>query len=182
MTAPFVESWTTGTRWTVGLAAFAVCVLTGFVMGALGRTMRAAGGKGIVAFEKAPDADAATAIRTGWGESGREAAMRSLVVDFAFIPAYVTLAVVLAGTSAAVLRTNGLRAWAAFAAACAWAYVLAGALDVVENVLLIVALRADRVPGWAPRIASKAATVKFAIVYGGALPVVTAVVAATAVP
>lgn len=177
---PLVADWSVATRWTVAVAGAVVFLATAFAMAGLGRVMKA-NGYGIVAFEKAPDDVRSQTILDAWGERGRAAARASLWADFAFVVAYVTVPLVVAGTSEAVLRDHDWTWWPRVAAGSGWAFVVAGVLDVVENSLLLRTL-ATGSPSWRPRVARPAATLKFWLA-GLALPVLaTAGIAAIAAP
>jgi hypothetical protein len=179
VTLPWVESWTPAARWTVAGVATAGFVLAVVAMSCVGRLMRARGA-GIVAFEKARTPGRATAIKTQWGRAGRTAALVSLLLDFLFVAAYVTVPLVVAGAAAEVARERGWLLWASVAAACGWAFLLAGALDVIENVLLLFVLAMPKpryvltLPAWA------CASVKFLVVGVTPFVLVTAGVAALA--
>jgi hypothetical protein len=165
--------------WVVGGIGFVLFVVTSSVMSRLGRTMRANGGYGIVAFELAGSTAKAKAIFNAWGAEGRRAAKWSLVVDVPFIASYVAVPVVVACVSAAALRPGTV--WPVVAAASGWAFVVAGALDLVEDALLAVVLADHEAPpaGLVP-VASAAARVKFALALAATPVLLTAAVAALA--
>jgi hypothetical protein len=116
-----------------GLAAF----LLSRTMGAYGAVMRArADGKGIVALELTRTAAKARDLVGRWGPEGVAAARASLRVDFGFVLSYVVLGVAFAAT---VARHAQARGWHGAATGVRWAmagFVVAGACDAIENVLL----------------------------------------------
>ncbi len=84
---------------------------------------------------------AATAARlsemvAAWGQAGIDAARQSLYLDFAFIPCYV-----LAFSGLALLVTRGATgAWQRAGLVVIWLPIVAGVLDVTENVSLLMSL------------------------------------------
>jgi hypothetical protein len=116
---------------------------------------------GIVSFELA-GADAA-AILADWSDAQRRDALLLQGLDYLFIPGYATLLAVMALSQAARLgqRAPRLRKLAPLAAGAA---ALAGAADVVENVPMILMLRAGAANPTGAAIAEVCATIKFALV------------------
>ena len=123
-----------------GLAAF----LLSRTMGAYGAVLRArADGKGIVALELTRTAAKARDLVGRWGPEGVAAARRSLRADFGFVLSYVVLGVAFAAT---VARHAQARGWDGAATGARWAmvgFIVAGACDAVENVVLFRVLDGD---------------------------------------
>lgn len=122
--------------------------------------MKAAGDFGIVAYELAFTDDQADRILKAWKEPGQAAALSSLLIDFAFMPAYaflfsgltLLLARSLPARAAAVGRWLALGQWAA------------AILDAVENIALLRLLGMEgAVTPTLPLIAGIAASIKFAL-------------------
>ena len=128
-------------------------------------------GHGIVAFELTYDGGVAADILAAWGATGRHAAQASTRLDFAFIPAY---ALAFAGLTLLLARRQR-GGWRRLGLRLSGAPLLAGGLDVIENLFLLGMI--DRPVGFPPAyalLASLAATAKFALlagclVYWGAL-------------
>jgi hypothetical protein len=133
------------------------------------RTMKRANGLGIVPFELAGTDRCGREILAGWGPDGVAAARRSLHIDFPFLIGYSGLGALLAAASAAPV---GDAAWGwltPVGRAMTFAAILAGLLDVVENIALLRAIA-----GWQGsagslelpmRRARGAAVTKFRLVY-----------------
>ncbi len=105
---------------------------------------------------------ASTAARLGemvgaWGQAGVDAARRSLALDFAFIPCYV-----LAFSGLALIVTRAVSAaWQRIGLTVIWLPVIAGLLDVIENVALLNSLPSAGA-GWL-LVASISAGLKFSL-------------------
>lgn len=126
------------------------------------RAMRAAASRGIVALEVAGNAERAQQLLDAWGPTGRGAARRSLRWDYGYLTSY---AVFLAAACAGAARRLGRRGWPAAATVgptVAWAPVLAGGCDAVENAALLAVLRRGPHPPL-PALARTAALAKFAV-------------------
>lgn len=120
--------------------------LAAIVMGRVGRDMRARGGRGIVALELARDVDEARALTERWGDEGVSAARRSIAVDFAFVPLYsaaLSFACLYVGD---VVDARGWGAWAAAGDVLTWGVLVAGALDLLENVAMLRTLGSGPTP------------------------------------
>jgi hypothetical protein len=117
--------------------------------------------RGIVSFELA-GVDAA-AVLADWSDAQRRDALLLQGLDYLFIPGYAGLLAVVALSLAARLgeRAHRLRALAPLAARAA---VLAGAADVVENVPMIMMLRAGVASPTGAALAQVCATIKFGLV------------------
>jgi hypothetical protein len=120
---------------------------------------------GIVSFELAGDAAKTEGILESWDPTARVYAGLNLGLDFLFIDAYVGaigLGCVLVG-SGLERRSRSLGAAGNY---LAWAVVLAGVLDCVENYALIRLLLGSR-QAWLAPVAQWCALPKFLIVLGG---------------
>lgn len=138
--------------WALTAAGAAATAYVGRRMKPYERTMKAHGGPGIVGLELARDPAAARRIVAVWEDEGVAAARTAIRLDWAFIPSYVLLGASL-GTALDLPVAAG-------------AVVVAGALDVVENVAMLRVL--DGHDG-AQRIAFPAAAAKWTLVGGAAL-------------
>jgi hypothetical protein len=127
------------------------------------RVLRELRAPGIIAFELAGAPERSAAILDAWGPTGRAASRRLIVVDYVFIFGYsTTLAIALSSSAALAGRRTG-PLLADVTRLAGWGAIVAGLLDVVENVALL------RVLGRGParrltRTAQVCATVKFALV------------------
>jgi len=121
---------------------------------------------GIVSFELA-GADAA-AILADWSDAQRRDALLLQGLDYLFIPGYATLLAVVALSQAARLGPRAPRL-SKLAPLAARAAALAGAADVVENVPLILMLRAGVAYPTGAAIAQVCAMIKFGLVLAAIL-------------
>ena len=130
------------------------------------RRMKAAGEPGITPFELARTPERADRIMDRWGEDGRPAGRRSLLLDFPFLTAYTTFNVALTSRITVALPDRGANRLAAAAPAMAATQIAAGACDAIENTALlgVLAGRSDRLPA----LARRAAIAKFALLGAGA--------------
>jgi hypothetical protein len=131
----------------------------------------------IVAFELAWTPAQARAMLTAWGAEGLRVARESLLVDFAFMPAYACLFAGLvlleARRSAEALRRVGL----ALAAAPFGAWLL----DAIENVALLgVLARPEAPPAGLLLAAGAAASLKFLLLLACLLFIVATLAARVA--
>ena len=121
---------------------------------------------GIVAFEFAWTSARAREMLTAWGDPGRLAAHLSLVVDFAFMPAYAFL---FAGATLIAARAardgwQRLGFWLMVAPFAAWLF------DITENAALLYTLNtANDLPRLPLTIAGVSATLKFSLLAIGLL-------------
>jgi hypothetical protein len=119
--------------------------------------MKQSGGYGIVDYELAFTSEKAAEILSTWDPAARAAAYRSLVIDYAFMPAYglffgaVTL--LIARAQAAMLRQIGF--------VITWGCIVAALLDALENAMLLMILSGSSIPPAPPLIAGVAASIKF---------------------
>jgi hypothetical protein len=137
----------------------------------LGRPLDATG-YGIVAFELAGDLPCAQCIMEQWNAAGvMSIATWHLLLDFGFLLSYATalsLGCVLACRPWG--RVHRCLAW--LGVVLAWAALLAGLLDVVENLALLSGLH-GAAGAWWPPLARYCALPKFALVLLAALFVLT---------
>jgi hypothetical protein len=124
---------------------------------------------GIVSLEFAGNLQQAEAIKSTWTSKfgSLQPAWISLFLDFGFIVAYSTalgLACILAHEMFRVRDINTGLALTWTGELFAWGATVAGALDVLENVALIVVLRGTRDEIW-PQLAYSCAALKFALVF-----------------
>ena len=114
----------------------------------LERAMRRTGGPGIVPFELAGTPERSRAIMDRWGEEGRAAARRSLLLDYPFLVAYTGFNVAACGAASDALRERGLTGLASAGRPLAAAQIAAGTCDAVEDTALlgVLAGRDDRLP------------------------------------
>jgi hypothetical protein len=118
-------------------------------------------GYGIVDYELAFSPEGASAILAMWDQPARRAAQRSLLIDYAFMPAYaVTFAVVTLLITRA--HTGKLQALGLLLTIGS---IAAALFDALENVMLLMVLNSPSPPGAAPFIAGLAASVKFALLF-----------------
>jgi hypothetical protein len=126
------------------------------------REMKRTGGPGIVPFELAGSTERTREILDTWGPQGRAAATNSLLLDYLFPPTYSALQALACDATAAGLARRGRRLLAVAGPRIGWAQLAAAAFDYVENTALLLVLTGrDR---RAPRVARRAAQVKFALV------------------
>lgn len=119
--------------------------------------MQRRGGYGIVHYELAFTNEKATEILSTWDSEARSAAFRSLVIDYAFMPAYAlffgAVTLLLAHAQRGAMRQAGF--------AITWGCVAAALLDALENAMLLSILNGPPVPPTPPLIAGTAASIKF---------------------
>ena len=130
-----------------------------FVMLALERQMRRAGGPGIIAFELAGNATRAQRIMGAWGDDGRRAARRSLQLDFGYMTTY--------GVFTALLMDYARRRLGHPAAVCL-GVIPAVAGDALEGVALLNVMAGNNIEVNAGR-ARSAAIIKFIVLVGALL-------------
>jgi hypothetical protein len=128
--------------------------------------MRRASGSGIVALELAGSPDRASQIMMGWGEAGRQAARRSLVVDFGYMLSYATFMLALVELTGVRLGGVGRRRMSAAAGFVGWGQVLGVACDAVEGFVLLQVL-ARRCTQGRTRLVRWVAVTKFGCVGAG---------------
>jgi len=118
---------------------------------------------GVVSFELAGSVEGTTAILSSWDSGARERAAFGLGLDFLFIPVY-TIAIALGCTLAS--RAIRSREWplAQVGKLLIVGVCLAGLLDVVENISLLVILFDSVSSPW-PQIAAWCAVPKFGLIF-----------------
>ncbi|MHB1539253.1 MAG: hypothetical protein ACYCUM_14180 [Solirubrobacteraceae bacterium] len=135
------------------------------------REMTRTGGPGIIAFELAGTDQRATRIMRRWGDDGRAAARRSLILDYPFLIAYAPLQALACNAVSEKMRRRRQRKLAAAGAPVAWAQLAAGGFDATENAALLMTLaKHDRpapVDGRLPAVARACAITKFSLLTAG---------------
>jgi hypothetical protein len=141
--------------------AWAVTAFVGYtsMMLALERQMHRSGGPGIIAFELAGNAESAQRIISAWGDDGRRAARRSLLLDFGYMATYGALT---------ALLMDYARRRLGHPAGVWLAVVPAVAADALEGVALLNVLAGNDMDVNARR-ARGAATFKFVVLVGALL-------------
>lgn len=122
---------------------------------------------GILSFEFAGTVENAEAMLNSWGEKGRLYAGLNLGIDFLFLFLY-PLAIGLASVMIASRLDEKMKILAIFGFILSWLLLIAGLLDVIENIALIqlfLGSKADILP----MIAKYCAIPKFVIVVFGLL-------------
>jgi hypothetical protein len=140
---------------------WAVTAFVGYtsVMLALDRQMQRGGGRGMIAFELAGDADQAQRIMASWDDGGRRAARRSLQLDFGYMATYGVLT---------ALLVNYARRRLGHPAVVCLGVVPAVVGDALEGVALLKVLAGNNIDANA-RCARRAAISKFAVLAGALL-------------
>ena len=148
-------------RWRVFVPAFTLTTIIGKLLSVDLKTREAP--CGIISFELAGSVDKARQIIAAW-EASRiiNRAFFSLKLDFAWIPCYSTTLSVACAWASEMIARHRWHAPARFGILLAWAQWLAGALDVAENIALLIVLR-GRVTSFWTRAAQLAAILKFAL-------------------
>lgn len=105
-------------------------------------------GASVLSFEFAATSERAHRIVSGWGHAGRLAARWQLALDYGFIAGYATMFAVACRRRSAQLFRRG--SWPAAAAGrlLAWAALLAGLADCVQNAALWLELDGHVVQPW----------------------------------
>jgi len=127
----------------------------------------AAAPAGIISFEFAGNVSQAEKILASWDADASQRAAFVQGLDFLFIPLYSGAIAFGCLMASSVLRTMG-RAMASLGETLAWLVFLAGLLDIIENVALIVMLFNVPANPW-PQVAFWCAAPKFAFVAVGIL-------------
>jgi hypothetical protein len=131
------------------------------------REMRRGGGPGIVGFELAGSTERAEEILAVWGPSGRAAARRSLLIDYAVLATYAPLMASLCRGASARQARRGRNRLALLGPTLVSAQFTAAACDVAENTALLRVHAGRR--GSLPAIAGAAARMKFTLLAAGGL-------------
>jgi len=118
---------------------------------------------GIISLELSGSVDVANSILSSWDDDTRMRAAFGLGLDFLFIPVYVG-----ALTLGCALSSRNIekRSWplTQLGNALAWGVCLAGFLDVIENVSLLLILFDEAASPW-PQIAATCAMIKFSLIF-----------------
>ena len=133
------------------------------------------GGPGIVPYEFVWTQDRAEEIHADWGDEGRDAARKSLWVDYAFMAAYGVFFVL---ASAATRDLAGERGWSRMARIGVFIVPMAVAapfFDALENAGLLLTLDGNGGDA-APLLASTFACLKFATLTSAQIYVIAGLV------
>jgi hypothetical protein len=114
---------------------------------------------GIISYEFAGSVNQATSVLDSWYEDAKNMAALSLGLDFLFIFLYAPTIAMACVWSGEVLSDRSLFL-AKMGIPLAWGTLLAGLLDMVENISLIILLLNGVMNPW-PTIAAWSATLKF---------------------
>jgi len=145
-----------------------LAVLTMYTLNIVGAPLTTeAAPAGIVSYEFAGTVFKTEKILASWNAVARERAAFVQGLDFLFIPVYVSAIAIGCSMASSVLHRKGW-ALASFGAPLAWLAVLAGLLDVFENIALVVMLFDIPANPW-PQIAYWCAGPKFFLVVIGIL-------------
>ena len=129
-----LEGISTDARWV--LVAVATCLLIGetYLFVRLGRRIKASGGPGYDAFQRAGSAAAVARARDAWGPSGLAAARKAWLLDLVYPVTYALLGILLASLAATYARADDADWLASAMTAVAWLTIAAGATDLlIEN-------------------------------------------------
>ena len=132
-------------------------LLIGGLLVAIDPHARDSGDPSIIDFEFAGTQSRVDEIRADWGESGSDAAKRSLWIDYAYIVAYGTFLVLACLATRDLAQEHGWRRMAAFGVAAVPFAAAAAAFDAIEDVGLLLAVNGhggDLAPGLARVCAS----------------------------
>jgi hypothetical protein len=169
-----VEHWTCGARAGVLFGTFGIAALFNMAMGRCARVMKANGGLGIIQFEFIGSWEKAGDGLARWRQgngAGWRAARWALILDYPFLVLYGFGLWTLAGTVAAHAHVRGWDDWANAAVIAGVGFLIAAALDAVENAALLLVLYEKRGP-W-PLLATACAALKFTLLIVGALVLAT---------
>lgn len=117
---------------------------------------------GIISYELAGSVEKAQVILESWSEPVKRLAAFNLGLDFLFIFAY-TITISLACSWAGAVFKNRFSPFAQLSQPLVWGLLLAGSLDVTENLALFLMLMDRATQPW-PGIAAWAAIIKFTLV------------------
>jgi hypothetical protein len=123
---------------------------------------RDSGDPSIVDFEFAGTQDRVDEIRADWGESGLDAAKRSLWIDYAYIVAYGTFLVLAAATTRDLAERRGWDRMASMGLLVMTFAAAAAAFDAIEDVGLLLAVN-QHGGALAPRLAQVCTILKFTL-------------------
>jgi hypothetical protein len=138
------------------------------VMRIQGKLETKASPMGIVSLEFANSQERITEIKQAWTTEGMlERARTNIRIDYLFIPFYAMLFYTLCGTISVRMK----RGWAKLGVLLAFGALVAGLLDAVENLLMLLALR-DISSDFTAVLTSVLAGVKFLLLGLAALYVI----------
>jgi hypothetical protein len=137
-----------------------VAVVLLVVLAVIDERLKEGGAPGIVPFEVAFTSERASEILGEWGSDGRDFALVSLLVDYVYLVAW---ALTLALLCLAVAARQWREGWASFGERIAWAPLLGGVCDALEDTALLAVLGSDGDDPW-PLVAGVFATAKFALI------------------
>jgi hypothetical protein len=144
----------------------AAVLLIGFVLNIVGAPLVTnAAPAGIISYELAGDIANAQGILASWDTNARLRAAFVQGFDFLFIPVYVAAIGIDCGISAKQIRKK-LWPLASLGTILAWAIILAGIFDIIENIALAIMLL-DQAAAPLPQIAFWCAALKFVIIILG---------------
>jgi hypothetical protein len=138
-------------------------LLIGGLLVAIDPHARDSGDPSIVDFEFAGTQSRADGIRADWGESGADAAKRSLWIDYAYIVAYGTFLVLACLATRDLAQERGWRRMTAFGVAAVPFAAAAAAFDAIEDVGLLLAVNGHG-GDLAPGLARVCASLKFLLI------------------
>lgn len=143
------------------IVAFVFLIITALLMQIVEATVKQVTSYGILDLEFAWNAATATTILAAWGSTYIPHEIWGIYIDFAFIPSYATF---MAGLTLLLARRfSGRTQVLGFMLVVA--PFIAGLLDVVENLHLLLMLRSPTtITDPVPLIASICASVKFALI------------------
>jgi hypothetical protein len=143
-------------RTALVVSGIAVLVIGGVLL-AVDPKARDSGDPSIVDFEFAGTQAKVDEMRADWGQSGTDAAKRSLWIDYAYIVAYGTFLVLASTATRDLAVRRGWRRMAAFGLAAVPFAAAAAGFDAIEDVGLLLAVNGhggDLAPGLARVCAS----------------------------
>ena len=141
-------------------------LLIGFVLNVVGALLvTEVAPAGIISYELAGEVTKAQDILDSWDTNARLRAAFVQGFDFLFIPVYVAAIGVGCGIASKLIRVKS-RPLASLGTILAWAIILAGILDIIENIALVIMLL-DMAAAPLPQIAFWCAGPKFMIILLG---------------
>lgn len=136
-----LEDIPTTARWA--LVAVAICLMIGetYLFRRLSRRIKASGGPGYDAFQRAGSAAAVARGREAWGPSELAAARKAWMLDIVYPVTYAVLGTLLASLAATYARADDSDWLASAMAAVTWLSIAAAATDLlIENPAVAVGL------------------------------------------
>ena len=152
---------------------FVLTLLVMITLAWMARPLGAAGAS-IIDFELAGTLSKAQTIMAGWGEANKQVARQQTYVDFVYLVLYPLTIALGCGLAA---RQFSAGSWLVTVGLyVAWAQLVAGLLDAIEDVALLQLLQGSQNPSL-PLLARWCALPKFAIVILGLIYVLIGVFA-----